>query len=81
MMQAILLVPYIVIAVMGGGTTFNTEKFLPECEELGVSYRPGNAFSESGKFGRYLRLTFTLYEEPDITEGVARLGAAYNRVT
>ena len=60
---------------------FNTEKFLPECEELGVSYRPGNAFSESGKFGRYLRLTFTLYEEPDLTEGVARLGAAYKRVT
>ncbi len=60
---------------------FNTEEFLPECEELGVSYRPGNAFSESGKFERYLRLTFTLYEESEIVEAVARLGSAYKRFT
>ena len=58
---------------------FNTEEFLSECEAEGVSYRPGNAFSESGKFERYLRLTFTLYEEPEIVEGVARLASSYKR--
>ena len=58
---------------------FNTEEFLSECEDQGVSYRPGNAFSESGKFERYLRLTFTLYEEPEIAEGVARLASSYKR--
>ena len=60
---------------------FDTQKFLSECEDQGVSYRPGNAFSESGKFARYLRLTFTLYEEAEIKEGVSRLGAAYKKVT
>ena len=58
---------------------FDTEKFLPIAEKHGVSFRPGNAFSESGRFSRNLRLTFTLYESEKIVQGVQRLGSAYRK--
>lgn len=58
---------------------FDTEKFLPIAEKYGVSFRPGNAFSESGRFSRNLRLTFTLYESEKIVQGIQRLGTAYRK--
>ena len=58
---------------------FDSDIFLELAESCGVSYRPGNAFSESGKFSRYLRLTYTLFESDDIFEGVRRLGEAYEK--
>ena len=56
---------------------FDTENFLPYAEQSGVSYRPGNAFSESRKFGNSLRLTYTLFESDQLQEGVKRLYSAY----
>ena len=58
---------------------FNSDKFLKLAEGCGVSYRPGNAFSEAGKFTRYLRLTYTLFESDEIGEGVRRLASAYEK--
>ena len=57
---------------------FDSEAFLPFAEREGVSYRPGNTFSESGRFSRNLRLTYTLFEPEDLREGVVRLAKAYH---
>ncbi len=56
---------------------FDTTSFLPLAEQHGVSFRPGNAFSESGRFASYLRLTYTLFESADLAEGIKRLSTAY----
>ena len=45
-------------------------------EERDVSYRPGNAFSESGRFTDFLRLTYTLYEKDELEAGVRLLADA-----
>lgn len=58
----------------------NTEEFLKFAEAEGVSYRPGNVFSESGKFTNYLRLTYTLFESEELHEGVSRLATAYRKL-
>ncbi|MCH8207419.1 MAG: PLP-dependent aminotransferase family protein [Chloroflexi bacterium] len=54
----------------------DTVELLPLAEERGVSYRPGNAFSESGRFTDFLRLTYTLYEKDELEEGIRRLADA-----
>ena len=54
----------------------DTVEFLPLAEQHGVSFRPGNAFSESGRFTDFLRLTYTLYEKEELEEGVRRLADA-----
>ena len=59
---------------------FDSDVFLNSAEASGVSYRPGNAFSESGKFSQYLRLTYTLFEATEIAEGVRRLSMAYRDI-
>ena len=59
---------------------FDSDVFLELAEANGVSYRPGNAFSESGKFSRYLRLTYTLFETNEIAEGIRRLSVAYQDI-
>ena len=51
----------------------DTEQFLNAAESAGVSYRPGNAFSESGRFSRQIRLAYTLFEVEDLDEGISRL--------
>lgn len=38
-----------------------------------VSFAPGNAFSASGKCGRFLRLTFAFYSKEDLERGVQRI--------
>jgi len=58
---------------------FDTQDFLPFAEQSGVSYRPGNAFSESQKFGNCLRLTYTLFEPDQLEEGIKRLYSAYTK--
>ena len=58
---------------------FDTQDFLPYAELSGVSYRPGNAFSESQRFGNCLRLTYTLFESEQLQEGVKRLYSAYTK--
>ena len=55
----------------------NTEELLPISRKHGVSYRPCNAFSESGNFDQYLRLTYTLYHNDELVEGVERLFNSY----
>ena len=55
----------------------DTEDFLQTAQRNGVSYRPGNAFSESGRFTNNLRLTYTLFEPDDIREGITRLASAH----
>ena len=54
----------------------DAEELLPLAEERGVSYRPGNAFSESGRSTDFLRLTYTLYEKGELEEEVRRLADA-----
>ena len=54
----------------------DTVELLPWAEERGVSFRPGNAFSDSGRFTDFLRLTYTLYEKEELEEGVRRLAGA-----
>ena len=56
---------------------FDSDELLPLAERAGVSYRPGNAFSESGRFSRNLRLAYSLYETGELQEGVSRLAKAY----
>ena len=59
---------------------FDSDRFLPLAEREGVAYRPGNSFSESGRFTRNLRLTYTLFEPNELGEGIARLANAYYRI-
>jgi len=56
---------------------FDSDELLPLAERAGVSYRPGNAFSESRRFSRNLRLAYSLYETGELEEGVSRLAMAY----
>ena len=56
---------------------FDSDRLLATAEKAGVSYRPGNAFSESGRFSRQIRLAFTLFEVEDLKEGIFRLCEAY----
>ena len=56
---------------------FDSGRLLASAENAGVSYRPGNAFSESGKFSRQVRLAYTLFEVDELKEGVSRLYGAY----
>lgn len=58
------------------GTT-NTEAVLSKSEGFGVSYRPGNVFSGSRRFGNFLRLSFSLYDSDNLVEGVHRLSKSY----
>ena len=55
----------------------DSDRLLASAEVAGVSYRPGNAFSESGKFSRQMRLAYTLFEVEDLKEGISRLYEAY----
>ena len=57
--------------------TMNTEALLSKSEGFGVSYRPGNAFSGTGRFGNFLRLSFSLYDSDHLVEGVHRLSKSY----
>ena len=70
--------------VPGGGYFFwltcqdeiDTEALLPIAQQVGVSYRPGQAFSASRLFPHALRLSFALYETDELTQGVKRLARA-----
>ena len=56
---------------------FDSDRLLNSAEMAGVSYRPGNSFSESGRFSRQIRLAFTLFEVDELKEGISRLYQAY----
>ena len=43
--------------------------------EFNMGFQPGEVFSCDGSLTNYLRLSFAHYENEDISEGVARLGA------
>ena len=58
---------------------FDANLLLPLAERIGVSYRPGNAFSESGSFPRQIRLAYTLFEVEELEEGISRLHEAYSK--
>ncbi|MCH9010922.1 MAG: PLP-dependent aminotransferase family protein [Chloroflexi bacterium] len=68
----------------GGGYYFwlnfngelDTEALHPIAQEVGVDFRPGNAFSLSGRFPHALRVCFALYESDQLDEGIARLAKA-----
>jgi len=50
-------------------------KLRKQADEFRTGFQPGDVFSpEPGNFRNYLRLSFAHYTEPDIEEGVARLG-------
>ena len=45
----------------------------------GVTLRPGVAFSGQNLFSNCIRLCFALSDIEDITEGINRLGQAYDK--
>ena len=54
----------------------DADALLPSAREIGVSYRPGTAFSASGAFADALRISISLYETDELAEGIRRLAAA-----
>ena len=54
----------------------DADALLPAAREIGVSYRPGTAFSPSGAFADALRISISLYETDELAEGIRRLAAA-----
>ena len=54
----------------------DADALLPSAREIGVSYRPGTAFSASGAFANALRISISLYETDELAEGIRRLAAA-----
>ena len=58
---------------------FNSDQFLTSAEKAGVSYRPGNAFSESGLFSKQIRLAYTLFEVEELKEGISRLYESFRK--
>ena len=54
----------------------DTEALQPIAQGVGVGFRPGNAFSLSGRFPHALRICFALYESDQLDEGIARLAKA-----
>jgi 2-aminoadipate transaminase len=70
-------------AVPGGGYFFwvtmdglDTDAMLPQAHRMGVSYRPGQAFSDTNGFSNALRLCFALYEPSELEQAVERLAGA-----
>jgi DNA-binding transcriptional MocR family regulator len=57
----------------------DTEALLPLAQQMGVSYRPGQAFSASRLFPHALRLSFALYEADELMQGIERLANAMTR--
>jgi DNA-binding transcriptional MocR family regulator len=53
-----------------------TETLLPLAQQVGVSYRPGQAFSAARLFPQALRISFALYETDELVQGVERLAKA-----
>jgi DNA-binding transcriptional MocR family regulator len=53
----------------------DTAALKPGALAAGTGFQPGPVFSGPGGFRNCLRLSFAYYNEADITEGVARLGA------
>ena len=54
----------------------DADALLPVAREIGVSYRPGTAFSPSGAFADALRISISLYETDELAEGIRRLAEA-----
>jgi DNA-binding transcriptional MocR family regulator len=54
----------------------DTEALLPLAQQMGVSYRPGQAFSAVRAFPQALRISFALYETDALIQGIARLARA-----
>ncbi|KAI8906738.1 putative aminotransferase [Gorgonomyces haynaldii] len=51
-------------------------QWLRDQEQIRVSFTPGNAFSADLSHGKYLRMAFSLYQEPELEKGAERLGKA-----
>ena len=58
------------------GPNVDTEKLLPLAQDAGVSYLPGRLFSVADAPSGSLRISFALYDEDELREGVRRLAAA-----
>jgi 2-aminoadipate transaminase len=58
------------------GPDVDTEALLPLAQHMGVSYRPGQAFSAARAFPQALRVSFALYEADELAQGMARLAKA-----
>lgn len=54
----------------------DTETLLPLAQQVGVSYRPGQAFSAARLFPQALRVSFALYEADELVQGAERLAKA-----
>ncbi|HLB84255.1 MAG TPA: aminotransferase class I/II-fold pyridoxal phosphate-dependent enzyme, partial [Steroidobacteraceae bacterium] len=54
----------------------DVEELKDAARAAGTSYQPGSKCSTSGGMRNCLRLSFAFYNEPEIREGVARLGKA-----
>ena len=58
------------------GEDIDTEALLPCAHQMGVSYRPGQAFSATRVFPHALRLSFALYEVDALAQAAERLARA-----
>jgi 2-aminoadipate transaminase len=58
------------------GEDVDTEALLPYARQVGVSYRPGQAFSAARIFPNALRLSFALYEIDALVQAAERLTRA-----
>ena len=56
----------------------DTEKLLPQAHKQDVSFAPGSYFSPRRNLKNYMRLSFALYEEPELKEGAKRLATVIN---
>ena len=78
------LPPDVHFAIPGGGyfvwltcgEDIDTEVLLPYAHQVGVSYRPGQAFSAARIFPNALRLSFALYEVDALVQAAERLTRA-----
>ena len=78
------LPPDVRFAIPGGGyfvwltcgEDIDTEALLPCARQMGVSYRPGQAFSAARLFPHALRLSFALYEVDVLVQAAQRLASA-----
>ncbi|MGH2626716.1 MAG: PLP-dependent aminotransferase family protein [Anaerolineales bacterium] len=54
----------------------DAQLLLPHAEAAGVSFQPGHRFHSDGGGRHHLRLAFSLYPAPELTEAARRLGEA-----
>jgi len=56
----------------------DTATFRDRAAELETGFQPGSHFSDGGRLRNFLRLSFSHYDEEDISDGIARLRLVFD---